>query len=111
MDADWRILGANVAYCDIVGISRNSLVEQNCLAFTHEDDIELSQSALRTAAAGPKGERISFEKRYIRSDGREVWISDRSCRSQPGSRSGSGRELRRRHTQSRPGLPGRENGR
>jgi PAS domain S-box-containing protein len=74
IDADWRILGANAAYCDIVGISRDELVEQNCLAFTHEDDVELSQSALRAAAARPKGERISFEKRYIRSDGREVWI-------------------------------------
>lgn len=74
IDADWRILGANAAYCDIVGIRRDALAEQNCLAFTHEDDIELSQSALRKAAAGRKGERISFEKRYIRSDGSEVWI-------------------------------------
>src|SRR5690348_2008507 len=74
IDAEWRILGANAAYSETVGIPRDTLIEQSCLAFTHEDDIELSQSALRKAAAGPKGERISFEKRYIRSDGREVWI-------------------------------------
>lgn len=74
IDADWRILGANAAYCDTVGIPRDTLIDQNCLAFTHEDDIELSQDALRRAAAGAKGERISFEKRYIRSDGCEVWI-------------------------------------
>jgi PAS domain S-box-containing protein len=74
IDADWRILGANAAYCDTVGIPRDALIEQSCLAFTHEDDVELSQNALRRAAAGPKGERISFEKRYIRPDGREVWI-------------------------------------
>ncbi len=29
---------------------------------------------MRRAALGSKGERISFEKRYVRSDGREVWI-------------------------------------
>lgn len=74
IDADWRILGANAAYCQLVGISREYVIEQSCLAFTHEDDIELSQRALRRAAAGRKGQRISFEKRYIRSDGREVWI-------------------------------------
>ncbi|MBV9931143.1 MAG: response regulator [Alphaproteobacteria bacterium] len=74
IDADWRILGANAAYCDTVGIPRDALIEQSCLAFTHEDDIELSRQALRKAAAGPKGHRISFEKRYNRSDGREVWI-------------------------------------
>ena len=45
--------------------------------------------ALREAAAGPKGERISFEKRYIRPDGREVWI-----RSNLAKISGQGRTAR-----------------
>jgi PAS domain S-box-containing protein len=74
IDADWRILGANAGYCDAVGIQRTALVGQNCLAFTHPDDVETSQRALRKAAAGRKGERISFEKRYIRADGSEIWI-------------------------------------
>jgi PAS domain S-box-containing protein len=89
IDADWRILGANTAYCETVGIPRDALIEQSCLAFTHEDDVELSQKALRRAAAGPQGERISFEKRYIRPDGREVWI-----RSNLAKISGQGRTAR-----------------
>ena len=74
IDADWRILGANAAYCDAVGIQRRTLIGQSCLAFTHPEDVEISQSALRKAAAGRKGERIGFEKRYVRDDGSEIWI-------------------------------------
>jgi PAS domain S-box-containing protein len=74
IDASWSILGANAAYAEIVGIPREELVGQSCLAFTHEEEIELSQNALRDAASRPAGERISFEKRYIRQDGEVVWI-------------------------------------
>ena len=74
IDADWNIRAANVAYGQLIGIPPAELVGQNCLAFTHRDDIEASEKALRTAAAGPKGERVNFEKRYIHTDGHEVWI-------------------------------------
>ena len=74
IDADWNIIAANRAYNRLVGIAQDLLAGQNCLAFTHPDDIATSQDALRRAADGPKGERISFEKRYFRADGSEVWI-------------------------------------
>ena len=74
IDADWSIRTANKAYSKLVDIPTDELMGQNCLAFTHPDDVETSQDALSKAAAGPTGERISFEKRYIRSDESEVWI-------------------------------------
>jgi PAS domain S-box-containing protein len=74
IDADWRILGANDAYAEIIGLPRAELIGQNCLAFTHPDDIELSKEVLRRAAEERQGDRISFEKRYVRPDGRIVWI-------------------------------------
>jgi PAS domain S-box-containing protein len=74
IDADWRIRSANAAYVDLVGFPIEELAAQNCLAFTHPEDVRTSQDALRRAAAGRKGERISFEKRYIRADRSEIWI-------------------------------------
>jgi PAS domain S-box-containing protein len=74
IESDWSIRAANAAYGQLVGIPPQELTGQNCLAFTHPEDVETSENALRRAAAGPKGERISFEKRYVRDDGRVVWI-------------------------------------
>jgi PAS domain S-box-containing protein len=74
IDAEWRISSANAAYVNLVGFPLDELAARNCLAFTHPEDVETSQDALRRAAAGRKGDRISFEKRYIRADGREIWI-------------------------------------
>ncbi|QNM82611.1 response regulator [Sphingomonas sabuli] len=74
VDADWRIQGANAAYAQLVGISREELKGQNCLAFTHDEDLILSAEALREVASKPNGERISFEKRYVRPDGKTIWI-------------------------------------
>jgi PAS domain S-box-containing protein len=75
IESDWSIRAANAAYGQLVGIPPEKLAGQNCLAFTHPEDVETSENALRRAAAGRKGERISFEKRYIRDDDdRVVWI-------------------------------------
>ena len=74
IDADWSIRLANAAYGQMIGLRPDELAGQNCLAFTHPEDIPASESALRKAAEGPRGERISFEKRYVRKDGSEIWI-------------------------------------
>jgi PAS domain S-box-containing protein len=74
IDSDWSIMAANAAYGRLVGIAPEQLAGQNCLAFTHPDDVETSENALRRAAVARKGERISFEKRYVRDDNGVVWI-------------------------------------
>ncbi|QNN66119.1 response regulator [Sphingomonas rhizophila] len=74
IDSDWNIQGANAAYASLVGISAEDLTGQSCLAFTHRDDVGLSGDALKRAANTPHGERIKFEKRYVRPDGQVVWI-------------------------------------
>ncbi len=74
VDAEWCIVSANAAYGQLIGLPPEELTGKSSLAFTHPDDIATSENALRSAAAGPKGERISFEKRYIHSDGHVIWI-------------------------------------
>lgn len=86
VDADWTIRSANAAYGQLIGLPPDELAGRKCLAFTHPDDIATSENALRSAAAGPKGDRISFEKRYLRADGREIWIRSNLARiSEQGS--------------------------
>ena len=72
-DAQWRILGANSAYSQITGYSLDELVGMSSLAFTHPDDVATSEAALQRVAR-PGGQRATFEKRYVRKDGRIVWI-------------------------------------
>ncbi len=74
IDSKWRILGANSAYAAIVGMPEAELRDRSCLAFTHRDDVELSARSLRRAAQSQPGDRISFDKRYVRPDGSIVWI-------------------------------------
>ena len=76
IDSEWRILSANSVYCQITGFSEGELIGQSCLAFTHPDDIEASNRALNAASS----ERISFEKRYRRKDGRIRWIRSNLAR-------------------------------
>jgi PAS domain S-box-containing protein len=73
IDADWRILGANAAYSEITGYALSGLVGKSSLAFTHPDDVAASEAGLKSVAQ-PGTDRMSFEKRYIRKDGRTVWI-------------------------------------
>jgi PAS domain S-box-containing protein len=85
IDSEWRILSANAVYCQITGFSEGELIGQSCLAFTHPDDIEASNRALNAASS----ERISFEKRYRRKDGRIRWIRSNLARV-----SGAGKSAR-----------------
>jgi PAS domain S-box-containing protein len=89
VDSKWRILGANKAYAEMVGIPRGELIGQSSLAFTHKDDVELSESALRQAAEKGEGERVSFEKRYVGTRGELIWV-----RSNIAKVSGSGDSAR-----------------
>jgi len=73
IDSDWQILGANRAYADLVGSTREELIGQSCLAFTHPDDVPRSEIALREAASARPGERVGFEKRYALPDG-TIWV-------------------------------------
>ena len=73
IDADWCILGANTAFCEITGYSPDELIGQSSLAFTHPDDVAVSEEALRSVAR-PGSDRTRFEKRYVHKDGHLVWI-------------------------------------
>jgi PAS domain S-box-containing protein len=70
MDGRW--LEANRALCDLLGYSREELLERRIGELTHPDDAAADASVLEQFRAGRR-DAYQVEKRYLRADGEEVW--------------------------------------
>ena len=73
-DLSGRFVLVNQKYCDIVGYPMAELLHKRMQDITHPDDLlpklELFQRLVT------QGENFTIEKRYIRKDGSEVWVSN-----------------------------------
>jgi PAS domain S-box-containing protein len=74
---DGRFLRVNEAICAITGFSREHLLANMLFTHTHPDDADPDRQAFRKQVAGEL-DFYSVEKRFIRRDGRVIWISVRS---------------------------------
>jgi PAS domain S-box-containing protein len=74
---DGRLLRVNEATCAILGRTREDLLSITLFTHTHPDDTDPDREAFRKQVAGEL-EFYSTEKRLVRPDGREVWVSVRS---------------------------------
>ena len=72
-DADGRFLRVNEKYCEIVGYTRDELLQRTFQDITHPEDLaaELEQYTPLMRGELPS---YSLEKRYIRKDGSLIWI-------------------------------------
>ena len=76
-DAEGRFLRVNEAICSITGMSREELLGWRLFARTHPHDREVDEELYRRQVAGDIG-FYSLEKRFVRKDGRVIWVSVRS---------------------------------
>jgi len=74
---DGRVLRVNEAMCSITGYSREEMLSGHLFRFTHHDDIDSDREAFRKQVAGEL-EFYSAEKRFVRKDGRTIWMAVRS---------------------------------
>jgi len=74
---DGQFLRVNEAICTITGFSREHLLANKLFTHTHPDDTDPDRDAFRKQVAGQL-EFYSVEKRFIRPDGRVIWLSVRS---------------------------------
>ncbi|MFL5869801.1 MAG: diguanylate cyclase domain-containing protein [Solirubrobacterales bacterium] len=68
-----RFLRVNQSLADIVGYTRDELLEMGFQQLTHPDDLDLDLEYLRQTLAGAR-RNYEMEKRYFHADGRIVWV-------------------------------------
>lgn len=73
LSATGMIVAVNDGYCALVGRPRRELLGRSPLDFTHPEDRAVSVAALAELSGIPPGGR-QVEKRYLRPDGRVVWV-------------------------------------
>jgi two-component system, sensor histidine kinase and response regulator len=70
---DGRFLRVNQRFCNILGYSRDELLQRTGPGITHPDDlaagVDLAEALLRGEVPG-----FTLEKRYVRRDGSPVWV-------------------------------------
>jgi PAS domain S-box-containing protein len=77
VDARGIFLRVNEAICDITGMSKDELVGWSLLGRTHPDHRMEDEELFRRQVEGELG-MYSIEKRFVRKDGRVIWIAVRS---------------------------------
>ena len=72
--ATGRYLQINQCYCDIVGYSKEELLQSTYQPLTHPEDLAASLALMAELRAG-RIQKATLEKRYIRKDGEIIWVS------------------------------------
>lgn len=74
LSMEYRWMGVNKKFCDIVGYTVEELSELTLAELTYPGDHEIVIQDLVLLAEG-KYQTFSREKRYIRKDGSPVWVN------------------------------------
>lgn len=69
---DGKFLRCNARFASLIGYTAEEIPHLSFSQITHPDDLQLSNEKLQELLNGVSG-MPSFEKRYIRKDGSEVW--------------------------------------
>lgn len=70
---DRTTLQVNRSLCDLLGYSEAELLATRFLDITHPDDRAVTMVSVERAFSG-EADTYQYEKRYLRKDGRAVWI-------------------------------------
>ncbi|MRS02649.1 PAS domain S-box protein, partial [bacterium] len=68
-----RFIKINDALCDILGYSREELLQKKFADITYDEDRSISEEKYAQLYSGLT-RSVEFEKRYIRKDGKAIWV-------------------------------------
>ncbi|MBX3307713.1 MAG: PAS domain S-box protein, partial [Nitrospira sp.] len=73
LDENWRVITANLAFCQLTGYEVHEIIGSTYALYTHPEDlsanIRLTEEFYRGIRAG-----YTYEKRYIRKSGEIIWV-------------------------------------
>ncbi|AFZ16509.1 PAS domain S-box protein [Allocoleopsis franciscana] len=72
-ELDGSFVRVNQKFCDIVGYTREDILQRTLQDITHPEDREVDRKYLRSLLIG-EIETYSLEKRYLRQDGEAIWV-------------------------------------
>ena len=72
---DGRWLQVNQALCDLLGYDARELLRRSVIEVTHPDDMAAEHRALAQPSSSSRATPHRIEKRYVRADGRVVFVS------------------------------------
>jgi PAS domain S-box-containing protein len=72
-ELDGSFVRVNQKFCDIVGYTREEILQRTLQDITHPDDRVVDRKYLRSLLIG-EIETYSLEKRYLRKDGEPIWV-------------------------------------
>ena len=72
-DTTGRYLGANASFLRMVGYTEAELRAKTIFDLTHPEDMAGSWRAFEGILTG-EADRLEFDKRYVRKDGRVIWV-------------------------------------
>ena len=70
---DGSLLNVNSAFCQMLMLSESELIGHRFMEFTHPDDLEINRAGMDALVSGTSP-TFQMEKRYIRKDGRIIWV-------------------------------------
>ncbi len=70
---DGRLLNVNISFCQMLMFSDSELIGHRFIEFTHPDDLEVNRAGMDALVSG-SSPTFQMEKRYIRKDGRIIWV-------------------------------------
>lgn len=73
VDHQGRWLRVNETFCEITGYTREELLERAVFDLTHPGDVEADRRSWEAQVRGDL-DRYTITKRYVRKDGRIVWV-------------------------------------
>ncbi len=79
VDRETRIIESNTTYQQITGYSEEELRGKSFKEYTHPEDVRSSLELFDTLC-GEEAQAYETEKRYIRKDGRTVWVRLRASK-------------------------------
>jgi PAS domain S-box-containing protein len=73
VDCEGRFLNANDAFCRMTGYDKDEIRQLSFFDLTHPDDAKGERDQYADLVSG-RTERFTIEKRYVRNDGRIIWV-------------------------------------